>query len=211
MIVYDALWWYLTASDTLWQPVPQLWILGYQSSLVGHLNETEEREESDKRFFCLNTDSLDSWYFRVSWVPWLPWMDGLPWLSWYHNCPDSSKYPECLECTDCLYIPDSYNCPGQGIFGQSHPCLKQTGERPWHLTPPLHPLHLMQPLPLQQQPLSLQKGSGAVVPEPCSETNEDDSGGLSPASSHTRSRSRADPHLDWVLTPCYGHAKIYHY
>ena len=40
--------------------------------------------------------------------------------------------------------------------------------------PTLHPLHLLQPLPLQQQPLLLQKEAETVVPEPCSEMNEDD-------------------------------------
>ena len=37
--------------------------------------------------------------------------------------------------------------------------------------PTLHLLHPMQPLPLQQQPLLLQKGAETVVPEHCSETN----------------------------------------
>ena len=76
--------------------------------------------------------------------------------------------------------------PGGGLV------VQQTGEGPWHSAPPpLQPLHLLQPLPLQQQPLSLQKGT--VVPEPCSEMNKDDLGGLSLASSHTRSRLRAVP------------------
>ena len=52
---------------------------------------------------------------------------------------------------------------------------------------PLHPLHLqpLHPLHLQQQPLSLQEETGAGVSEPCYVMKEDDSGGLSPASSHT--------------------------
>ena len=46
---------------------------------------------------------------------------------------------------------------------------------------PLHPLHL--PHLLHLLPLQGEQGTG--VPEPGSETNEDDSGVYSPASSHT--------------------------
>ena len=58
---------------------------------------------------------------------------------------------------------------------------------------PLHPLHILQPLSLQQQLLLLPRGARTVVLERCFETREDDWEESNPASSHTILGPRASP------------------
>ena len=61
----------------------------------------------------------------------------------------------------------------------------------------LHPLHTLQPLPLQQQLLLLQRGARTVVLERCFETREDDWDESNPASWHTRLGPRASSPSPW--------------